>query len=64
MNYDAEKPGEANGKVADSDIQGVKGGKRNRAATEKGVMPPPAGEPAAARSKDPRRGTGVQDGGN
>lgn len=44
--------GKSNNKVPDSDIQGVKGGQRNRAETESGSIPPPAGESRQAR--DPR----------
>jgi hypothetical protein len=46
--------GAANGKISDTDIQGVKAGKRNRAETEAGVMPPPAGE-TREPANDPRR---------
>jgi hypothetical protein len=48
------KIGRGNAKVSDTDIQGDKAGKRNRADTEAGKMPPPAGEPRPA-SGDPRR---------
>lgn len=48
--------GADNEKVSDTDIQGVKGGERNRAATEAGIMPPPAGEPRGS-GPDPRRET-------
>lgn len=51
---DEKKVGEENAKVADRDIQGVKAGKRNRATTDAGVMPPPAGEPRGT-GEDPRR---------
>jgi hypothetical protein len=53
---DRDDVGAENAKVPDADIQGVKAGQRNRAATEAGVMPPPAGEPATT-GRDPRRET-------
>jgi hypothetical protein len=55
----SDKPkavGAENAKVSDTDIQGVKGGERNRAATEAGDTPPPAGE-SRATGQDPRRET-------
>lgn len=54
MSDESEAPGAENGKVPDTDIQGVKAGERNRAATDEGVMPAPAGE-ARAPGADPRR---------
>lgn len=53
---DKPKAGEANDKVPDTDIQGTKAGKRNRAATDAGVIPPPAGEDRAP-GRDPRQET-------
>jgi hypothetical protein len=47
------KAGGENAKVPDTDIQGTKGGERNRASTDAGVTPPPAGEPRTP-GKDPR----------
>jgi hypothetical protein len=48
------KVGRQNEKVDDTDIQGVKAGQRNRAATETGDTPPPAGEPRPD-GPDPRK---------
>ncbi|MBK8840853.1 MAG: hypothetical protein IPO30_19875 [Hyphomonadaceae bacterium] len=48
-----KKAGGENEKVSDTAIQGTKGGERNRALTDAGVMPPPAGE-ARGPGKDPR----------
>lgn len=45
--------GKQNAKLTDTEIQGDKAGKRNRASTDAGVMPPPAGE-AATQGRDPR----------
>lgn len=53
---DKQQAGNANDKVRDTDIQGTKAGKRNRAATDAGVMPPPAGE-GRAPGRDPRQET-------
>jgi hypothetical protein len=41
--------GKDNAKVPDSDIQGDKAGKRNRAETEAGIKPAPAGETRPAK---------------
>lgn len=48
-----KQTGEKNDKVADSDIQGDRAGKRNEASIETGVIPPPAGEVRDAQ--DPRQ---------
>lgn len=53
MAKDAQEDGAENAKVPDSDIQGTRGGKRNRDSTDAGVMPPPAGEPRTSGA-DPR----------
>ena len=45
--------GAENAKVADTTIQGDRGGKRNRAARKGDSMPPPAGE-ARPDGADPR----------
>jgi hypothetical protein len=47
-----EQTGEKNDKIADSDIQGENAGERNKASTEAGNIPPPAGEVRV--SEDPR----------
>jgi hypothetical protein len=46
--------GRQNAKTDDTDIQGHKGGTRNRAEQEAGAMPPPAGE-SKPKGGDPRR---------
>jgi hypothetical protein len=53
MASNADHTGKLNDKVPDTDIQGDKAGKRNRASTADGVMPPPAGESGSQRP-DPR----------
>lgn len=53
MSDKAGKVGAENAKVSDTDIQGTKAGERNRASTDAGVMPPPAGEPREP-GRDPR----------
>lgn len=53
MSDKSGRVGAENAKVSDTDIQGAKGGERNRALTDAGVMPPPAGE-AREPGKDPR----------
>lgn len=48
------KVGDENAKAPDSEMQGTKAGKRNRADTNEGDMPPPTGETSQA-ADDPRK---------
>lgn len=47
------KSANENAKVDDTEIQGKKGGERNRKSKDEGVMPPPAGESKSV-GRDPR----------
>jgi hypothetical protein len=48
-----ENAGRENAKVPDSEVQGVKAGRHNRAANEAGEKPPPAGESRAGPEDTP-----------